>query len=126
MIAEAVWIGGALTLAWPLAGLHWLGYRSWQKTTATVVRLDADPSPSAGDGRLVAPVVAFRLPGGAEVEVTEAIRANTPLRVGQKVAVIYPPEQPTQARVAANHYTMHLVVGAIGVVILLIGVFGHA
>ena len=125
MIVEAVWIGGALSLAWPLAGLHWLGYRSWQEATATVVRLDADPSPSAGDGRLVAPVVAFRLPSGAVVEATEAVRTNTPLRVGQKVAVLYPPEQPTQARVAANLYTMHLVVGAIGIVILLIGVFGH-
>ena len=114
-----------MMLSWPLAGIHWLGYRSWRKATGTVVRLDPDPHPIADDGVLVAPVIAFRLPDGATIEATEALRTNTKLRVGQKVEVRYPPESPTSARLAGNLYTMQLAVGALGFVILLIGLMGR-
>ncbi len=126
MIDTALWIGGALVLSWPLAGLHWLGYRSWRKTTGTVVRIEADPNPTAGDGVLTAPVVAFTLPDGLTIEATDAVRTNTKLRIGQRVEVIYPPDTPQSARVAGNLYTLQLVIGAVGVVILLVGLFGNA
>lgn len=112
-------------LSWPLAGLHWLGYRSWRKATGTVVRLEPDPHPMADDGVLLAPVIAFKLPDGTPVEATEAVRTNTKLRVGQKVEVLYPPESPTSARLAGNRYTMQLALGAVGFGILLIGLLGR-
>ena len=36
MIESAVWVGGTLTLAYPLAAWHWYGYRTWTTTTGTI------------------------------------------------------------------------------------------
>ena len=85
MIVEALWLGGALMLSYPLAGLHWLGYRRWVRATATVVRLDDDPNPSSESGPLYAPVLRFRTAGGEWVETVEALRARSRHKVGDQV-----------------------------------------
>lgn len=111
-------------LAYPVAALHWLGYRSWKTTTATVVRFQDDPSAAADQGGLRAPVLRFRPEGGDWIEVTDPVFAKSTLRVGQTVRVVYPPSSPSQGRLAVNLYTVQLSAGTLGLIILLVGVFG--
>ena len=124
MIEAALWTGGSLLLGYPLAALHWLGYRSWKKATATVVRFEEDPTPSADQGGLRAPVLRFRPADGDWIEVVDPVFSKSKLRVGQEVRVVYPPSAPSQARLAANRYVVQLLAGTIGLLIFLVGIFG--
>jgi Protein of unknown function (DUF3592) len=122
MIEAAVWTGGVLMLAYPLAALHWYGYRSWKKTTATIVRYQDDPTPSADQGTLQAAVLSFETADGQRIEVTDAVFTKPKHRIGSKVSIVYPPASPDQARLAGNLYTMQLVAGTSGLLILVVGI----
>lgn len=121
MIEAAVWTGGALMLAYPLAALHWYGYRSWRKTTGRIVRYQDDPNPSADQGVLRAAVISFETEEGQSVEIVDPVFTHSTRRVGSRVSVLYPPAAPTQARLASNRYTMQLVAGTIGLLVLVVG-----
>lgn len=122
----ALWIGGFFMLSYPLAALHWIGYRKWRRARGTVIRLAADPNPSADDGDLTAPVVRFQTAAGQQVEFTDPVYSTGGPRSGDQVEVLYPPEKPQYARVSGNLYTMHILFGTFGAVIVLLGlVFGE-
>lgn len=124
MIVEAIWIGAFLMFAWVLAGLHWLGYRKWKRATAKVVGYKDDPNPTADDGGLRAAVFRFTPEGGAPIEAADKTFTNSRYRIGAKVKVVYPPADPGQARIEGHLYTMQLGLGAMGLVIFLVGLFG--
>lgn len=124
MIEAALWTGGSLMLAYPLAALHWLGYRSWRKATATVVRFENDPNPLADQGSLKAPVLRFQTEGGEWLEVVDPVFTNAKLRVGSKVAIVYPASAASHARLARGRYTMQIVAGTFGLLVFLVGLLG--
>jgi hypothetical protein len=122
----ALWIGVFFMLSYPLAALHWIGYRKWHRARGTVIRLAADPNPGVEDGDLTAPVVRFQTAEGREVEFTDPLYSTGGQRSGDKVEVLYPPDKPQYARVAGNLYTMQILFGTFGAVIVLLGlVFGE-
>lgn len=124
MIVEALWIGGFFMLAWVLAAINWLEYRTWKRANAKVVGFKDDPSPSADDGGLRAAIFRFTPEGGTPIEVADKTFTNSRYRIGAKVKIAYPPADPTQAQIAGYLYTMHLGLGAMGFVIFLVGLFG--
>ena len=125
MIEAAVWTGGALMLAYPIAALHWYGYRSWKKTTAKIVRYQEVPTPSADQGTLRAAVLSFETEEGHRIEVTDPVFTTSKHRVGSKVSIVYPPATPDHARLAGHLYTMHLVAGTVGLLIFVVGVIAE-
>ena len=114
MIESAVWVGGTLTLAYPLAAWHWYGYRTWTTTTGIIVGYKDDPSPLADQGTLRAAVIRFETQDGQSIEVTDPVFTNTKRRVGSRVPVQYPPASPRHARLVGNQYTMQVVTATIG------------
>jgi len=124
MIEAALWTGGALMLAYPLAALHWLGYRSWKSATATVVRFQIDPSPSADQGMLKAPVLRFQPEGADWIEIIDPVFSHSRLRVGSKVRIRYPATSPSHARLASDLYTIQLSAGTFGLFLFIIGMLG--
>jgi hypothetical protein len=116
----AMWVGAGLMLTFPLAGLHWLGYRRWSRARGKVVRNEAK-SRGGSEGRLYAAVVRFTTGDGREVEFEDSLQSNRAYRKGEKVDVIYPPATPEYARIGKNVYTLHFVIGTVGALIFAVG-----
>lgn len=121
MIEPALWIGGMLMTAYPMAAMNVLRRRSWPRTKAKIVRCEPHPDPTE-DG--VARVVRFQATDGRTLEVTDPVYANWGDCSGRKVWVTYPPDSPHLARVCRSLYTLPLLVGTIGLIVFLVGVFG--
>lgn len=69
------------------------------------------------EGVTYAPVIRFAAPGGRVVEFTESVSSNPPAhRVGERVKILYRPEDPTRARVASTSslYLLTIIFAAIG------------
>lgn len=76
------------------------------------------------EGVTYAPVVRFTGPGGRVVEFTESVSSNPPAhRVGERVKILYRPEDPTRARVAStlSLYLLALIFALIGGLVSIIG-----
>lgn len=85
------------------------------------------------EGVTYAPVVRFTGPDGRIVEFTESVSSKPPAhRVGERVKILYRPEDPTRARVASklNLYLLALIFaivgGSVSIIGLLLAVFAVA
>lgn len=76
------------------------------------------------EGVTYAPVIRFTGPGGRAVEFTESVSSNPPAhRVGERVKILYRPEDPSRARVAStlSLYLLAIIFGVIGGIVSIVG-----
>ena len=79
---------------------------------------------SDSEGTTYAPIVRFRTQGGRSFEFQSNHSSYPPAyEIGQKVTVLYPPEQPAQAVVKGEGNLLIIIFGLVGMGELLIGTF---
>lgn len=79
---------------------------------------------SDSEGTTYAPIVRFRTQGGRAFEFQSNHYSYPPAyEIGQKITVLYPPEQPSQAVVKGEGNLLIIVFGLVGMGELLIGAF---
>lgn len=76
--------------------------RDVAETTGAVVEVVARPTGRTNPRFRHLPVVEFVAASGQRVRFESSFRGEPPLRVGDQVAVLYPPSRPGQARLAAQ------------------------
>ncbi|MDW8403255.1 DUF3592 domain-containing protein [Chloroflexus sp.] len=83
----------------------------------TVIDLKVDDEGAA------APVVRFIDHNGREVTITSLVSAMPPAyTIGQSVTVVYPPNQPGQARIKGESKQFLAIFGALSVALIVVGV----
>jgi len=107
----------ALSLLPALLGLTCLGigaYATYEhlafsrdaaEATGAVVEVAARPTGRTNPRFRHLPVVEFVTASGQRVRFESTFRGDPPFRVGDQVAVLYPPSRPGQARLAAQWLT---------------------
>lgn len=79
--------------------------RDATEATGSVVELVARPTGRTNPRFRHLPVVKFATANGQRVRFESPFRGDPPFRVGDQVAVLYPPSRPGQARLAAQWLT---------------------
>lgn len=79
--------------------------RDAAEATGAVVEVVARPTGRTNPRFRHLPVVQFVTASGQRVRFESPFRGEPPLRVGDQVAVLYPPSRPGQARLAAQWLT---------------------
>ncbi len=67
------------------------------------------------------PVFVFEAADGQRIEATDPVFTNLKHHIGSTVSIVYPPASPKHARFASNLYTLQLLAGSIGLLMLLVG-----
>lgn len=121
--------GGLFCLAvgaafWAAAGFSWMRTRRFIEESVPAFGEVVELREHHDEGVTYAPVVRFTGPGGRVVEFTESVSSNPPAhRVGERVKILYRPEDPTRARVAStlNLYLLAMIFAVIGGIVSIVG-----
>ncbi|HVF45383.1 MAG TPA: DUF3592 domain-containing protein [Pyrinomonadaceae bacterium] len=114
-------VGAAFCAA---AAFSWMRTRRFVEESVSAFGEVVELREHRGEGVTYAPVIRFAGPGGRVVEFTESVASSPPAhRVGERVRILYRPEDPTRARVAStsNLYLLTIIFAAIGGVVSVIG-----
>lgn len=124
LLAAGILLGMGVIFAGIAAFIFYQGYvleRDGLQAEGTVIGLVESRDE---DGTSYAPVIRFQTQGGREFEFKSSYSSNPPqYKVGQKVTVLYPPDQPGDAQIKGAGNLLALIFGLVGGFEILLSLF---